>query len=99
MKVLIPILLLLIIASCGSKERPRNVCHCDSSNKVLAYISDNLQASNNMSDEEMEDVIRELKHTAVQFYCETRVVWIDHNGYVDYQLTKLDSCEKIIEYY
>jgi len=102
---------LLIIAIAGSLiscESPKDeyytatkhVCNCQEIEKLQAFMNSKvIKASNNMSDEEMEDVIAELRRTAIEIYCPQRPVphirkagerW----GEIDF--TKVDSCQFIM---
>jgi hypothetical protein len=53
----------------------------------------NIKPSNNMSDEEMEDVISQLYRSAVAINCKEKSIKMTHNGIV---VTKLDSCETVM---
>lgn len=64
---------------------------------MAEFISKNLEAANNRSDEEMEDVISELRKTGYSLFCEIVPVPILLNsGDPDYENIKLDSCQTII---
>ena len=65
----LPIILLLSLFSCIEKsERIYNVCSCEERNKAAEFVDQNIGPANNMSDEEMEDVIKELKKVSVQLF-------------------------------
>lgn len=57
------------MTSCSDKVTRCFVCEESQSLKVAEFVSDNVHKANNMSDEEMEDVIRELRNTGVKLYC------------------------------
>lgn len=95
MKYTILILCLLIIG-CGRKESMRNVCPCGSREKIADFVKSSIKDANNMSDEEMEDVVRQLHSTAINIYCPLKVVQTSYDNEVIY--TKLDSCE-FVQYY
>lgn len=71
------------------------VCDCQQKKQVLNFLTTNLQAANNMSDEEMEDVISELTKTAVAMNCQQRLVWFDYDRNVNLKKEQLDSCQSI----
>lgn len=77
------------------------VCNCQQRDKVAAFIQNSIKNANNMSDEEMEDVIRELRHTAVGIYCPKKNVKAirRESGYIEQLVEPLDSCEQIMEGY
>lgn len=87
-------LLLIIISfiSCD-KQDSEWVCSCEETQKVSSFITANMKNSNNMSDEEMEDVIKELRNTAIKINCHQEIMWQSSSGEIDWQKTKLDSCE------
>lgn len=84
-----------------SSERSHHVCNCEQREKVAEFVQSSIKASNNMADEEMEDVIAELRRTAIAIYCPQRTVWMKNamRDIVDTTLTKLDSCESIMYMY
>lgn len=81
------ILVSVLMFSC---ETDRYVCNCEEKEKVTEFLNKNISASNNMSDEEMEDVIIELKRTAVEINCQLKSVYLNLDD------NKLDSCDIII---
>lgn len=89
------IFLLAVLCSCDD-VRQRYVCDCDDKNKISQFITDNIGKANNMSDEEMEDVIRELRYTAIAITCKSRFIHTSQDG--SPLPTQLDSCETIIGY-
>lgn len=109
MKKLILLLLIgVFFISCNSREiesapRTVDVCNCEEKEKLQQFINAQIiKASNNMSDEEMEDVIRELKYTGIDIYCKKKTLYfyvIDHEGVLDESKVKLDSCETIMNNY
>lgn len=83
------LLLSLFLVACGPRVTKYNnvVCTCAQMAKVQEFVSLNVKAANNMSDEEMEDVIYELWKVGVMTTCPKRTV-----TYID-DLPVLDSCE------
>lgn len=86
--------LILIVFGCTSIEN-KYVCNCEEAKRAADFVATNLKASNNMSDEEMEDVIIELRRTGILLNCHQRQFICDQNGYPDWSCpsNKLDSCE------
>jgi len=73
------------------------VCNCKQTEKVSDFVQSSIKNSNNMSDEEMEDVIKELHRTAVKINCEQKnIKAVRDNGHIKRLTQKLDSCEKIM---
>jgi hypothetical protein len=77
MKKIIPILLLItIVTACenGKEEikyqmEPCIVCDSTELANARSFVSDNVKNANNMSDEEMEDVIEELTTSGLKLSC------------------------------
>ncbi len=91
-------LLCLVFTACSDgsneyKEVQRTFCTCDERERMAEWLTDNMQKANNMSDEEMEDVIRQLQETAVFMFCHTKNVKVNKYGTYDFKSFKLDSCE------
>lgn len=111
MKKLFSILLVsvvtLLFTNCEPTDRNREsvkaevVCNCEQREKVAEFIKSSIKNANNMSDEEMEDVIRELRHTAVDIYCPKKNIKAirRESGYIEQLVEPLDSCEQIMEGY
>ena len=77
--ILLPVLILL--ASCGKDRMTRcYVCTNEQNKKASEFVASNIKNSNNMSDEEMEDVIRQLEKTAIKLNCEQRFLKSDFQG-------------------
>lgn len=95
MKILFIISILLI--GCTTKKIERYVCTCEQRERVSQFVSLNIKNANNMSDEEMEDVIQKLYWTAVKLNCEIKVMECESiTPFLP--VTKLDSCQFIMEY-
>lgn len=58
------ILLSLILISCGSDQKLRTICTCDQKKEIMKWVQSSIKDANNMADEEMEDVIKELRRTS-----------------------------------
>lgn len=88
---------MIFCASCvNDRQRLRFVCTCDQMDEVQDFIKVTIKDANNMADEEMEDVISELKRTAIQTNCSQRLIWLDNRGWFLPEKNKIDSCETII---
>lgn len=92
------LLLVLLLTFCSCDDPPSLypcwVCTCQESQKVSEFITDNVKAANNMSDEEMEDVIAELRRTGVMTLCHQELLWkYSGSKKIDWSKSKLDSCE------
>jgi hypothetical protein len=83
----------MFIFSCGNKQEEEWVCTCQESQKVSDFISANVKSANNMSDEEMEDVIIELRRTGIKLHCHQELLWQNSEGTILWSKNKLDSCE------
>jgi|JI9StandDraft_1071089.scaffolds.fasta_scaffold105242_3 folate-dependent phosphoribosylglycinamide formyltransferase PurN len=73
--------LALTLSSCG--DDPKRKCYsCDEAQKksVQEFITTNTKSANNMSDEEMEDVISELRETAIKTICNQKYMKVDGDG-------------------
>jgi len=90
------ILLACVFYSCSDKQRVRYVCSCEQNEKVGMFLKETIADANNMSDEEMEDVIHELNETAVRLNCSQKLIWFTHEGAYIPERNKLDSCQTII---
>ena len=81
-----------VFSSC-EHNASRWVCNCDQRQKIASFISSNIKDANNMSYEEMEDVIYELRRTAVMINCNQKDGVLAHNGSPIMHKNNLDSCE------
>lgn len=94
------LLFILLLSSCSEVKHTRWVCTCEEKTKASEFVSKNIKGANNMSDEEMEDVISELTNTAVKLNCHQKLFFISRNTWlVDWgdERNKIDSCESVIE--
>ena len=86
--------LALLLSSCGDDAK-RKCYSCDEAQKkaVQEFITTNTKSANNMSDEEMEDVISELRETAIKTICNQKYMQVDNEG-------NIQTSEKdILNYY
>lgn len=94
MKKLISLILCLFIFSCADRKRPMYVLNAEQKQKVADFVSKNIKPANNMSDEEMEDVIYALKNTGIALLGEQRLVPCDWEYHVIWEeVIKKDSTE------
>jgi hypothetical protein len=71
---------LLTLSSCGDTVDKCYACDEQQKKSVQEFITMNTKSSNNMSDEEMEDVIKELRETAIKTICNQKYMNISHDG-------------------
>jgi len=96
MKKIILAIAVVGMFGCGGREVNRQFCYCNEKDKASEWISQNIKPSNNMSDEEMEDVIRQLNRTAMNLFChEKKAIWNSYSNTLKYEL---DSCETLARY-
>lgn len=83
----------------GESTRVEYVCNCKQVEKVSQFIQTSIKNANNMSDEEMEDVIEELHRTAVKVNCEKKNIKAIRNefGHITKLTQELDSCQRIMD--
>jgi hypothetical protein len=74
------------------------VCNCKQTEQVSDFIKSSIKNANNMNDEEMEDVIHELRITAVKVHCKQKNIKAIRNKYhnIVRVTQELDSCESLI---
>jgi hypothetical protein len=82
-----------VFFACSDHQSLEWVCSCTQQQKVANFITANTKSANNMSDEEMEDVIKELRQTGIKLHCSQKLMWKTHHGQVNWNKEKLDSCE------
>ncbi len=99
--ILILLGIMISISSCTYRTTELySVCTCEAREKMSDFISKNMRSANNMSDEEMEDVIKELKNTAIVLFCDQKnLPAVNKGGHISLlaEEVELDSCEFIIE--
>ena len=88
--------ILTFLYSCTGMDA-KFVCTCEQQIKVQEFVERSISPANNMSDEEMEDVIQELWQAGVKMNCGQRVLPTDH-GWIDWSKAKLDSCETAFDW-
>ena len=81
-----------VIISCSGQDA-KYVCTCEQRENVQQFIERSIKPANNMSDEEMEDVIHQLWVTGVKLNCGVKVMPTDSRNNIDWNEVKIDSCE------
>lgn len=89
------LLLAVGLSSCESSQETRFVCNCEEQKQLQLFVKESIKPSNNMSDEEMEDVINQLRKDGIRIFCKQKPVWLK-NGEIDWSKQKFDSCEAIM---
>jgi len=102
MKKYILIIITAIAAlSCSEIRDVRFVCTCQEQARAAEFVANNIKGANNMSDEEMEDVIAQLHRTAVKLKCHQEQFIIERGPFtVDWtdERNHIDSCEVVMEH-
>lgn len=98
MKKLILLFILIALSSCADKKIRCYVCDKQEKQKVENFVSRNIKNANNMSDEEMEDVIEELTETAIKINCRQKYLDADFNGNLDYKSIEKKEDETVFHY-
>ena len=80
MKKLILLFTAIALSSCADKKIRCYVCDKQEKQKVENFVSSNIKNANNMSDEEMEDVIEELTDTAIKLHCRQKYLDSDYKS-------------------
>lgn len=83
----------ILFFSCSDVQRQEWICNCKENQKASDFIAANVKNANNMSDEEMEDVLTELRRTAIKLNCHQELLWQSPQGVINWSKNKLDSCE------
>ncbi len=97
-KILLLAALAAFFVSCTRLET-RYVCTCQQLDEVQDFIKETIEPANNFSDEEMEDVVRQLWATGVKTTCNQRlfrIIPLEHR--IDWSKSQVDSCETVYEY-
>lgn len=87
----------ITVASCSGSDA-KYVCNCKQLETVRDFIERTIKPANNMSDEEMEDVIHRLWLVGVKTTCQKRVFPTDTHNNIDWSLAKVDSCETAFDW-
>jgi predicted peroxiredoxin len=69
------------------------VCEQSEGLLVADFVSKNIKSANNMSDEEMEDVISELRKTGIKLYCKQSFVPCNWDNRIIWEKVKKDSLQ------
>lgn len=76
----------------GCEDETKRKCYvCDEQQRkdVEKFITDNIKSANNMSDEEMEDVISELRESGIKIICNQKYMFVDREGNI--KITSKDT--------
>ena len=97
-KKLLLLLILILITSCSDKKIRCYICDANKKAKVSEFVSKNIKDANNMSDEEMEDVISQLEETGIKIHCRQEFILTDWNGNIYYDKLNKKKDETIFPY-
>lgn len=97
-KKLLLLLILMLITSCSDKKIRCYVCDASEKTKISEFVSKNMKDANNMSDEEMEDVISQLEKTGIKIHCKQEFILTDWNGNIYYNKLNKKKDETIFPY-
>ena len=92
------LLILILITSCADRKIRCYVCDVNEKAKVSEFVSKNMKDANNMSDEEMEDVISQLEKTGIKIHCRQEFILTDWNGNIYYDKLNKKKDESIFPY-
>ncbi len=94
--------LIMTTVSCGapvSEQRTRVVCNCEEKKALQSFVENSIADANNMSDEEMEDVVHQLTVDGSAIHCHKEPVWIKGGSWdIDWTKETLDSCRTIMDW-
>lgn len=98
MKTILIMLMALTVIACSQPGQKRvYACDCNQRAKVAQDVKESIKNANNMSDEEMEDVIRQLEQTYVRMHCGERMVnGMQHDGW--FEITESDTTYTYYKY-
>lgn len=88
----------MVLISCNDTPTTSyvTVCTCLEKEKAANFVALSIKDANNMSDEEMEDVILQLQDTSYDLFCSKKnIVYFYKEGNRSI-VTKLDSCQTVI---
>jgi hypothetical protein len=90
------LILSALFSGCDSSQQTRFVCNCEEQKQLQSFVKESIKPANNMSDEEMEDVINQLRKDGIRIFCKQKPVWLKYGGEIDWSKQKFDSCETIM---
>lgn len=73
-------------------------CNCKEQADAAKWVGEHIGTANNMSDEEMEDVIAQLQKTAIQLHCKRRMFMIAKSDGGSILSVPADSCLILYDY-
>jgi len=93
-KLFVKFLLLFFIGitfvGCASDEYKAYACNSEQRKEMSQFLKESIKSANNMSDEEMEDVIRELENVAIKTHCTQTKIWANTCS-IDYEKSKIEE--------
>lgn len=90
-------MLFICFACAHDTERYGWVCTKEQKTQVQKFISDNIKGANNMSDEEMEDVIDALYRNGVKTICDCKNVKYEIKDATIKKVYNLNEGETLME--
>jgi len=80
----------IFIISCEKipKQEYMLDCRCADKKEMLDWVQTCIKNANNMSDEEMEDVINQCESTAKNFYCTYSLAFVESDRFDIYHIKK-----------
>lgn len=81
-KILLYVTLSIFVFGC-SRQQPVVACSESQLKAVSVFVQQNIKDANNMSDEEMEDVVLQLERTGIKTLCGTQIMSV-RDGYIEY---------------
>lgn len=88
----------LLLISCN-RNSTAFVLNEEREEKIGTFILQGTKFGNNMSDEEMEDVIIELRRTAIKLYCPEVPVIVDKDNIILSSPYGLEKGERFLQLY
>lgn len=86
--------LTIIMSGCGPIYRFLPDCGCADTKAMQVWMSQCIKDANNMSDEEMEDVIPACTTAAEKLFCKQRKAELDNSNYAFVRWAEPITCSK-----
>ncbi len=96
--ILLFILMVLVFGACGDSYTKAFACTTSDRLQIAEFMTTNMKAANNLSDEEMEDVIKELLKTGVRLYCTHKLVPATIRGSIKWNRVLSDTSTTTLFY-
>ena len=98
----VTVFLFMAAAACNSSG-PQPVvlwtCTCEQQRAAAKWVGDHMEAANNRSDEEMEDVIGQLEKTSIRLHCAKKKHFLPTNSSGSILDVPPDSCVIIYSHF